>query len=310
MVHTLKTLRHRYHPFFQLRRFVFGRLLVRIADVPVSIRVGQIPFRIYGRLVTHGVGLAGSIEANPEALFRAFIGEDDIAQFWDVGAKIGLYSWLAKSKSRVPANIVMFEPLPSNAKLIRRTIRQNQLQYVDLRQVALSNTVGIGVLCADELSGTSSFLDPLERTFAERHWSAKAREFAVRTTTIDQEAKTSIPPQLIRINVQKHEAKVLEGGEITLLNHQPIIFIECKHPDLACVRSLRSYDYSLINADNLSYTLDRCTNLVAVPPKYLDSMKRILAKARELASHKDVAHPTIISPVASCNHGAQSDGFQ
>ena len=271
---TLNSVRERFHPIFHLKRTWIGRSTIYALDRPVSLHVQPLQFRIYGRLLTHGLGLAaaGSLERNPEALFRACFDTLHLQSFWDVGAHIGMYSWLAK-QSGSDVRIVMFEPFPENTGLIHQTIRRNGFTGIGIREVAISDKAGTATFHTDVLSGATGSLEKSEATFAERHWHTAAGKLSVSTTTIDDEAARFGMPDFIKIDVEEHEARVLEGARTTLRTGHPFVFLECSHPDLACVHRLESYDYRIINADKLSREIGNSTNFAAVPPDYSGSIE-------------------------------------
>jgi FkbM family methyltransferase len=56
-------------------------------------------------------------------------------------------------------------------------------------------------------------------------------EFAVEAVTIDHLVETGVmpPPQLIKIDVEGHESRVVQGGLKTIQTHKPIVL--CDHND-------------------------------------------------------------------------------
>jgi hypothetical protein len=140
MRNALRSIRETFHPLFYLRKFTFARWAIAGLDFPVFLRIPKVNFLVRGLLITHGLAYSatGSQEPNPEAIFEACLGVLPIRSFWEVGANIGFYTWLVKTKSP-NVEVLMFEPLPMNAALIADTLGRNRLTGVELRGVAVSD---------------------------------------------------------------------------------------------------------------------------------------------------------------------------
>lgn len=202
-----------------------------------------------GLLITHAFTLsAGSQERNPEALFEACLKILPIRSFWDVGANIGLYSWLIKT--RLPhARVLMFEPLPINTALVKDTLRRTHLTDVELIEAAVSDRQSRSTLHTDNISGaTSSLEDQIGVTFVERHWGLAAGHLDVRTVTVDDERKARGPVDLIKIDVEGHERNVLQGAAGTIGKDWPLLFVECMHSDAQCLKWELPSSYRIVNA--------------------------------------------------------------
>jgi hypothetical protein len=63
MRNPLQQLRERFHPLYYARKSAMGRFAIRLADKPVWLSVSGISFKVRGRLVTHGLAFAASLQA-------------------------------------------------------------------------------------------------------------------------------------------------------------------------------------------------------------------------------------------------------
>ena len=64
--------------------------------------------------------------------------QNDEGWFFDIGANIGLYSWLIR-KTCPQRKILAFEPDPKNFELLKTTMKAGGLKNLELSPYALSN---------------------------------------------------------------------------------------------------------------------------------------------------------------------------
>lgn len=123
--------------------------------------------------------------------------------FMDVGANVGSYTVLAAGA--VGASVIAVEPLPSTFAKLRANIAYNSLtERVDPQCCGLSSSAG-------ELVFTSG-LDTMNRIALP---GETLSTLAVPVLTMD-ELCAGRAPHLLKIDVEGHEAAVLEGGRKTL----------------------------------------------------------------------------------------------
>ncbi len=233
--------------------------------------------------MSHGLsyGMVGSQERNPEALALACLKHFQLRSFWDVGANFGYYSWFLKSA--VPdLRIVLIEPLPANAKLIRETIRRNGFAEVHLIEAAASDGCGEGVLHADMFSGSTSTLDH-KKTFEQMHFGVTPKLISIPLVSIDSLRGGHDRVDFMKIDVERLEAACLRGAADTIARDQPILLVECCHPDHQCLSGLQSGGYRILDADNLSVDCSGCaTNYLCLPARYESSIDAVLGLARNM----------------------------
>jgi FkbM family methyltransferase len=280
----LQQLRERFHPLYHARKSATGRFLIGLVDRPVWLTIQNVSFKVRGRLVTHGLAFAvtGSQERGPEALALACLEHLRPESFWDVGSNIGYYTWLLKSASpRLRA--VLFEAFPANADFIRATLNRNQLPDVELIAAGASDREGHGYLRVDSLAGATSTLDQsAEQTFEEQHWGIRSAMTSISLVTIDHERSQRVRVDFLKIDVEGHEAAVLRGAQRTISSDQPILFVECFHPQHVCLVSLENEGYRFIDGDRLKEQADsETTNYFGFPRRFHSDIDPLLKNARE-----------------------------
>lgn len=131
--------------------------------------------------------------------------------FWDVGAAVGTYSCLAADAGAQP---IAFEPHPKNYD---RCVENMGLNDIDasVHRFALSDRSETLKLPADGAIGTGTFQ------------LSKSGDIEVETVRGDEVGVSE--PDVMKIDVEGHEIRVLRGMDETL-NAVRTIFIEC-HPD-------------------------------------------------------------------------------
>jgi FkbM family methyltransferase len=141
--------------------------------------------------------------------------------FYDVGANIGFFSLIAARCVGPAGRAYAFEPVPENARAIRRSARLNGMDIVEVFVEAVGATTGRSkLMLADHIGGAmlaSAGMPPDVR--AELH---------VRVTTLDEAiaSRELRPPSLVKIDVEGAEMDVLTGMSETLRVHRPKVIYE------------------------------------------------------------------------------------
>ena len=282
MAHTLiRRVRERFHPLSYARKSPLGRLVIRLVDRPAWLSVPDVTFKVRGRLLTHNLAYAlfGSHETNAEALARACMRQLKLRSFWDVGANIGYYAWLMKSINP-DLEILLIEPLPENAALIRATLTRCRFPNATLVVAGASDSTGHGTLHADTLGGATSSLENRDQTFEEFHYGVTAGTLQIPLITIDELREHRGPVEFMKIDVEGHEEFALRGARRTISADEPLLFIECNHPHHACLDMLVSQGYRLVDADHLSLSCsDHNSNYFCFPRRFADSVEGLLESA-------------------------------
>lgn len=195
----------------------------RIVEVPIAPRLGvrpvvvrlEAPGHLYVPSVLAQHGLAGY---EPETTAWALgLAETHGGAFFDVGANVGVFSWLVGSL--VPGvAIVAFEPTPGLADVIENTARSNGLE-VEVHRSALGSISGVAHLYLSNTADTSNSLNQQFRSSTEA--------IEVEVTTLDRfVASHQVAPGLLKIDTESTEIDVLRGGADTIAAHRPWIICE------------------------------------------------------------------------------------
>jgi FkbM family methyltransferase len=143
----------------------------------------------------------------------------DGGDFVDVGAHIGVYSIYAHKTLRGRGRVIAFEPNPDARGYLAENLALNGCEAVLVSPVALSDRAGEAVLHVP-----ASF---------DRSWSSldegkyeEGRPVTVTAARLDDElSRHGLRPALVKIDVEGHELRVLEGMERTL-DDRPAILCE------------------------------------------------------------------------------------
>jgi len=148
--------------------------------------------------------------------------EDNDVVF-DIGANTGLYTVFAAKRCQ-SANVVAFEPYPPNVQLLKRDIERNDLENVDVREIALSDS-----------KGEVEFNQPEEEDVGYGSGSIEL-DTSNSSTTVEVPARSGdelishdeIPiPNIVKIDVEGAEPLVVDGME-NALDHPDCRLVYCE----------------------------------------------------------------------------------
>ena len=137
----------------------------------------------------------------------------------DAGANIGLYTLLAAARVGREGWVIACEPSPATTSILRENIGLNDLDHVQVREVAVAEAPGrLPIQVLDPGSGATSFA-PADTT--------AATEIDVEVTTIDALAAAA-PTQirLVKIDVEGAELRALRGAARLLESQRPDFIVE------------------------------------------------------------------------------------
>ena len=194
----------------------------RPATGEICIRLRGMKF-VIGVNDTKGVGadlLEGEFEPVQTALLSSQLKPG--MTFIDVGANIGYYTVIASKIVGNSGRIHCFEPEPQNCRILAKNILENKLSNVYLHNVALSDSTGIVVLHTDSKNfGAHSLCKA-------NIFSNEGSELSVLATRLDDfvAANGISKVDMIKLDVQGAEAKVIAGAMRTLITQKPMLFLE------------------------------------------------------------------------------------
>lgn len=148
----------------------------------------------------------------------------------DIGANTGAYSLIAKAVNP-GAKVIAFEPLPKAIEYFKKNCELNQFDII-LYGKALSNFEGEAVV---HLEGAEDFAYAVAVNRKLQDPDHKTRELRIETTTlrkvIEEQGLETV--DLIKIDVEGHEAEVLETVKDYLELWSPIVLIEILTDEVA-----------------------------------------------------------------------------
>ena len=181
---------------------------------------------------------------------RAFGFEPSV--IYDIGANRGL--WAAKALRVFPqASYVLFEPQRKLAPDLSRLM--DGRPTVTWRQAAVSDTPGTAEFTEmdwDVCSRLSSEMD--------QAWDVKANRVQVETTTVDEEIRRNgnRPPDLLKIDAEGHDLKVLDGASAALARAEVVMVegsVNCRTIDntvRSVINRMAAAGYSLTGIVDLN----------------------------------------------------------
>lgn len=144
----------------------------------------------------------------------------------DVGANVGCHTLIMASLVGSQGKVIAVEPHPEIYKRLVKNIRLNRFENVDTFRCALSDFQGISKLYSFEEfeeafnEGRSSLLKPLKKK--------PKKYYKVEVTTLDDIIMESNYNRLdlIKIDTEGHDIRVLRGGVNSIEKYRPHIIFE------------------------------------------------------------------------------------
>jgi FkbM family methyltransferase len=151
----------------------------------------------------------------------------------DAGASVGFHTLLAARLVGPGGAVVAFEPSPADAAALRLNAGLNGFANVTVVEQALSQ------------SEDEAYLDRPGEATATLLGAPAPGALGVTTTSLDAflDRWDGDPPELVKIDVEGHEAAVLEGMRTTLRRVRPVLVLEL-HGDSGLVTALDDAGYS------------------------------------------------------------------
>lgn len=159
-------------------------------------------------------------EGETTRLFLALL--KDARTVIDIGANTGLFALLA-AKAKPTCKVWAFEPVPFIFDMLQKNIRLNQLANLEAIPAAVTDFVGeltfyitrTNVGIPTDSSSCQSF-------------RAHVEELRLPTVTLDEQVRRSgiARVDILKIDAEAAEARVIRGALGTIENHRPLIICE------------------------------------------------------------------------------------
>ncbi len=230
-------------------RSFWGRLLrLPLRLLPKKMTMPIIQGRLKGKKWVVGAGehgyWLGSYELNKRLAFESEIPAG--AVIYDIGANVGYFSLLAAVLAGPEGRVYAFEPLPRNVEFLRKHIKLNKLDTIEVVEAAVSDH-----------SGEASF--DLGASSAMGHL-ASSGGITVRLVTLDQMllAGELLPPDYMKVDVEGAEYDVLNGARGLLEKFHPTLFLdthqrEAHHLTITLLEEL-GYEFTILDGKSLAET--------------------------------------------------------
>lgn len=146
--------------------------------------------------------------------------------FIDIGANVGFFSLYASKRFK---NVIAFEPTQASIDLLKNNFKMNDINNLSLHELALSDESGKSTFYENPLNQGGNSLEK----FADNQLKNSKENWAVydvevlRLDDLNLNENENLKEiDLIKIDVEGHEAKVLKGARKLLKEYKPMIFAE------------------------------------------------------------------------------------
>lgn len=189
-------------------------------------------------------------EAFMLAALRRLIVPGDVV--FDAGANIGMYVRFIVRQFGA-GRVVAFEPMTENQALLARNIELGNCQdRVQVMKIALADYDGVDQFQTDDMSSASGALNIITQGKASEGRRQYGLPPAIETVTVARldtlVGNGTLPvPQVIKVDVEGAELRLLQGAGKILEQHGPRLAIELHGVEESCtvVRFLRGAGYHL-----------------------------------------------------------------
>ena len=173
----------------------------------------------------HAEPLGAEWEAPVYRRFKEALG--DGMTVLDVGASFGLYSLAAARAVGPSGSVFAFEPAEATASALRLHLSWNGLaDRVDVIEAAVADHDGRETFWEQETSFLASLLELAPRE-EEHRFPARVKRRRVRAVALDDfcEAR-DLDPEVLKVDVEGGEARVLRGARRLLRRRRAVLFLE------------------------------------------------------------------------------------
>lgn len=223
-----------YNSYYRARQFNYSHKIY-----PINKKIEDISFRSYDLYNLHG---------GDELLSRMLDECDSEEVIFDVGANIGTYS-LALASKYPRSDILAFEPNIETFEKLENNLDCNGFSNITIHNMGISDQNGEMSFYISSYPETSSFSKKSSERWGGRVKSVKKVDVR-RLDTIVEETKKC--PDRIKLDVEGHGLKVLKGGEKTLEECRPVIYME-RH-EVGTEKNESELEEFL---DSLGYSIDK-----------------------------------------------------
>lgn len=236
-----------------LRSWGAFRTFARAMDIPVPIRIPYVVHPIYVSLsknVSWVVSRGRGIEEGERNNFVRLLQSGLFRKVADIGANAGVYGFMAANLAG--AQVIMVEADSGNADLLQRTItRAGKGDSVKLIRAAASDQSGEVTFYSDDLTGATGSTERAGKdSFIAVHFAQMPVAVTVKAVTVDEICNGDWP-DLMKMDVEGAELKVLRGAQRTLKEATPALVFECDQDQPQIHELLAAYGYRFFDMETL-----------------------------------------------------------
>jgi FkbM family methyltransferase len=221
------------------KKSLIGKFLRKILKlIPSNSVLPILQGRLRGMKWIIGSGVfscwLGCYESEKQKAFIKQIKLQDIV--YDIGAHVGFYTLLASKLVGDRGKVYAFEPLPRNIFYLKKHISLNKLKNVEIIEAAVSDKEG-----EENFLEGDSYTSKLD----------SRGSFTVKTISLDNLIKNKkiLPPNVIKIDVEGAELKVLLGAKDIIEKYKPVIFIALDNPNTKekVIQMIKNFGYNVLD---------------------------------------------------------------
>jgi len=149
------------------------------------------------------------------------------ATVWDIGANMGVFAFPAAFKAQKSGRVLCLEPDIWSVRLLKQSCIYNRDlgAQVDVLPVAISDSLSLEWLNIPDRSRAATHLEKSGGAGKDLIGNTRERHL-VPTVTLDWLASCYSQPQVIKIDVDGGEFRVLKGGRALFEAYRPVILVE------------------------------------------------------------------------------------
>jgi FkbM family methyltransferase len=191
---------------------------------PVRVRSGLAKGARW-TLYPHSCYWRGNTEPETESAILNYVRGGDCC--WDLGTHFGIYTVGMGMRVGPNGSVYGFEPDPVSFARCQLHIRHNNLSWVKVFNYAVSADNRESQLILQERPGTPFSRIATEDEDEVRPCPQGRKHVSIKTCKLDDLVTSGeiLPPQFIKMDVEGHGAKALQGARETIQKHRPVILV-------------------------------------------------------------------------------------
>ena len=191
--------------------------VLRLGGSTVMVRLPRGTVRWQIDALTSQQHLLGTYEPYLQAALARWVRPGDVV--YDIGAHAGFHTLCAALLVGPSGQVIAFEPYPQNFRSLQRRLSLNPGLPARALEIAASDTTA-----AVRMHGPGS---------SSQSHIAEAGAVLVDARSLDDLVQAGViaPPNLIKLDVEGHEAAVLRGARATITAHRPVILCDYNDAD-------------------------------------------------------------------------------